>query len=468
MRIVLALAISLIACTKQNPNLCCIDEADCANVGLSDPLGCDDGLLCRGNQCIAEVCANSMECDADAPFCTGASDGRCQQTCAEDGQCPGFAQAASEVFCEAGSCVECRDNSTCDGLTPTCDAGSCVACTRNDQCASGVCVEDGSCAASSQVAYVSPTGAASGECSDASPCSTIELALSLVPARPFVVIDSGTYSRAGTIALNGERRLIGRGATLPLITRSAQGPVVTALSGILKIERLEIFGALGDSGDTATAGHAILCTQGGGVDLSIEDSVLRNNQGHGLEGRMCIVRATRTRFINNEVNGLRLADSTATIDACDFSGNEFSGGSFDGGVYKVTNSFFTRNAFRGLDLFANAGTQIEFNTIVDNGTSTNDVGFECQVGVGVLACPNNLIARNKKQTSSNGCTFVDSLTIETDVAPLKFASPDTAPFDYHIQAGSIAIDAAGATTVDRDFDGDPRPSNGSDIGADEL
>ena len=36
MRIILVLAICLIACTKQNPNLCCIDEADCANVGLDE------------------------------------------------------------------------------------------------------------------------------------------------------------------------------------------------------------------------------------------------------------------------------------------------------------------------------------------------------------------------------------------------------------------------------------------------
>jgi hypothetical protein len=86
MRIVIALAISLIACTKQNPNLCCIDEADCANVGLEEVKGCDDGLLCRGNQCIAELCDASAECDGDAPYCSSA--GTCQQTCSEDVECP--------------------------------------------------------------------------------------------------------------------------------------------------------------------------------------------------------------------------------------------------------------------------------------------------------------------------------------------------------------------------------------------
>lgn len=468
MRIVLALAISLIACTKQNPNLCCIDEADCANVGLEETKGCDDGLLCRGNQCIAEVCATSDECDAAAPYCIAPPEGRCQPSCSEDSECPGFGESSSQTFCEQGACIECRDDSVCAGTTPTCDTGTCVACVRNDQCASGVCVADGSCAAPTQVAYVATTGSATGECTEASPCSKIEFALALTPPRQFVVVESGTYTRSTSLTLNGERRIIGRGASLPLITRSTQGPVVTAVSGILSLERLEIFGGVGDQGDTATSGHGVLCLQGGGSDLSVIDSVLRNNQGHGLQGRMCIVRSSHSKFINNASNGIRLADSTATIDGCQFSGNGFTGGTFDGGVYKVTNSFFTRNTNRGLDLFANGGTQIEFNTIVDNGTGPNDEGFLCQSAVGTLACPNNLIARNKKQTTTAACTFPNSLTIETDIAPLKFVSPNAAPFDYHLQAGSIAIDAAVSTTVDHDVDGDPRPSSGADIGADEF
>ncbi len=139
MRIVIVLALSLIACTKKNPDLCCIDEADCANVGLTEVQGCGDGLLCRGNQCIAEVCSSSAECDADAPYCVNVPDGRCQQTCDDDSQCPGFGEASSLVFCETGSCVECRTNDECDVAAPVCDAGTCRGCVLNVECDSGVC-----------------------------------------------------------------------------------------------------------------------------------------------------------------------------------------------------------------------------------------------------------------------------------------------------------------------------------------
>ena len=55
--VVLFIAILCAACTKQNPNVCCTDAADCAAQGLPQVTPCHDGLLCRGNLCIAESCA---------------------------------------------------------------------------------------------------------------------------------------------------------------------------------------------------------------------------------------------------------------------------------------------------------------------------------------------------------------------------------------------------------------------------
>ncbi len=60
MRNLLALALllgaCLGACTKTNPNLCCTDEADCTSKGIPTDSICSGGLICRGNQCIAETC----------------------------------------------------------------------------------------------------------------------------------------------------------------------------------------------------------------------------------------------------------------------------------------------------------------------------------------------------------------------------------------------------------------------------
>ena len=460
------LLLFVVGCTKQNPNLCCTDEVDCTNVGLEEVKGCSDGLLCRGNQCIAEVCASSAECDADAPFCRLEPDGRCQQTCTEDNQCPGFGQAASDVFCEAGACVECRTADDCGSAsTPICSAGTCVGCSSNDQCESGVCVDDGTCAVQADVAYVAPNGPSTGDCLESSPCATIESALSL--GRPFIVIESGTYTRVGTLSLVGTNvRLIGRGATRPILRRSATGSIVTISSAAsVSFESIEISGA---TGATPNDAHGIRCTQQQGVPkVRLVDVVLRNNALGGMFSQACTVDASRSEIRNNAGFGLQFVDTNATIDRCVVADNAFDGASLDVGVYAVTNSFVVRNGGNGVELTASAGCKVEFNTIVDNGSAVSDgTGFFCNASN--LSFPNNIIARNKIETAGSGCTFPNSIIIDSDITPLKFVSPEAAPFDFHIQAGSLAIDAATITTIDHDFDGDVRPGNAADVGADEL
>jgi hypothetical protein len=56
-----------------------------------------------------------------------------------------------------------------------------------------------------------------------------------------------------------------------------------------------------------------------------------------------------------------------------------------------------------------------------------------------------------------------------DPSSAHFVSPDVQPYDYHLGAGSVAIDAATMATLDHDFDGEPRPKGAArDIGADEA
>src|SRR5690349_11416504 len=94
--------VGLAACpTKHNPDVCCTTEADCMAQGLPPGSACAQGLVCRGNQCIAETCASSAECDAAAPFCINQS---CVEMCNDDSQCPGFGGSADDKFCVAGAC----------------------------------------------------------------------------------------------------------------------------------------------------------------------------------------------------------------------------------------------------------------------------------------------------------------------------------------------------------------------------
>jgi len=64
----LILLVAVTACTQKNPNLCCVDEADCTANGITNGATCTDGLVCRGNQCIAESCTTAAECEAGLPY----------------------------------------------------------------------------------------------------------------------------------------------------------------------------------------------------------------------------------------------------------------------------------------------------------------------------------------------------------------------------------------------------------------
>src|SRR5215470_681066 len=111
--------------TRVNPNACCTDEADCKAHDLPVGKGCDPGLLCRGNQCIAENCESAADCEASAPYCI-LEDNRCEEACNADTQCPGFGQDPSDRFCVSGGCVSCRSGANdCPATAPVCDNNLC-------------------------------------------------------------------------------------------------------------------------------------------------------------------------------------------------------------------------------------------------------------------------------------------------------------------------------------------------------
>lgn len=175
-----------------------------------------------------------------------------------------------------------------------------------------------------------------------------------------------------------------------------------------------------------------------GVELNATAGSLALDQcavvdGHGIrtEGDAVLV-VTRTLIAGNTGAGIQAA-----------------------GPVDITSSIIARNGGVGADL--RDGT-LAFTTIVDN-----IGGVVCGEG----AFPGNLIARNGTETAGP-CTFPASI-VQADLAGLRLAHPDAAPFDYHLTAGSSALDAANiaAGAVPVDFDGDPRGA-APDIGADEL
>ena len=198
--------------------------------------------------------------------------------------------------------------------------------------------------------------------------------------------------------------------------------------------------------------------------MSVTNSMFRNNEASGIEAGQANVEAFDSVFTGNGA-GVRSSSGRGTFERCAVIANS-NGLNLDAEVFVVRNNFIARNTNKGLEIFPSApGNIVEFNTIVDN-----SVGVSCIFSNGLpeTPFPNNLIVRNGVNTTGGTiCTYPNSI-ITNVVADVRFVSPDTAPFDYHIQDGSIAIGGAGTTTLMLDFDGDPRPMTGAEVGADEL
>jgi hypothetical protein len=105
--VTLLLAIAAAACTtKRTEGVCCVTEADCAQLGVGEPRPCEVGQACRAFECVAAECATSAECTSpDAPVCI---DGLCVASCRVDADCAG-----------AASGPHCASDGACFHLAPT-------------------------------------------------------------------------------------------------------------------------------------------------------------------------------------------------------------------------------------------------------------------------------------------------------------------------------------------------------------
>ena len=430
-------------------------------------MSCSDGLVCRGNICIEESCQTANECDLATPYCVMPPDGTCSERCTEDSECPGKGQGAEHQFCEAEACVECRTANDCTAATPVCSGGACVACTEHDQCASGACRTDGTCATGDHVAHVNVVGSPSSDCTVASPCSTIERALALLPTRPYIVLASGTYTRTGPLTILDTRWLIGHGTPNPILDRLDDGPIIIAQAAVdLHLERFELSGATGGISAPQLTGYGLYCkATAGAPKVSLRNMVVRGNF-RGVNSVNCTVSIVKSTFTGMDL-GIELRDSMGIVDSNTFLAAPVT---LDAGVFTFRNNFVARSLGSGVEFYSSStGNVFEFNTIVDNGLMYDpSYGVSCQLTT-PASFPNNIIARNRASTSGTSCTYPGSIIVDTDISALKFTQPNVPPYDYHLMPGSMAIDLAAASTLDHDIDGDARPKGaGRDVGADEA
>lgn len=413
------------ACTKPNPAACCVDQSTCKAADLPGPKDCGGGLVCVNNACVAPTgsaqCGANADCPATMPICTSAN-----------------------------VCIQCQTGTDCSGTTPVCDVptNSCVACTSDDDCSSSVCNEDtGACVSADAIAYASPTGPATADCQQTTPCS-IATAVATATAgtgRDTVRLLPGDYMTNIEVFGGTPIKIVGTGAHV-IESQTTPDPSIYVRNGAnvtirdLKAEELYIDGAttvlsmrrvtflsttqynvMGD-------GHASL------DDVSFAD-VLSVGDGTYLMDRVNVATAMTiapgvrvSATITNSILGAIDLASANTYDVAVSLSTIYGKDGLNDDNFTVQGSFAVTDSIIVSTHNANAA-------ICSSCAITN-----CILQPQPTAIPGNRVADPK---------FVNALA-----------------GDFHLQAVSPAIDGATNTTVDHDYDGLHRPQgSASDIGA---
>ena len=351
--------------------------------------------------------------------------------CTADEQC-----AAPTPFCDTTSetCQQCQVDPDCPADQPVCAAGSCQICRDDSEC-SDACLPDGSCADPARIVHAAPSGGGTA-CSAAVPCDLDTAVSRLSAATDIVELAPGVYPRATALVLGTSATLDGDGATLRSTTATA---VIDVEAGDVTLIGLAIDG-------NAMAGA--ICRQG---------------------GKLALVRA--------QVTGSAPAVSAAcalTIDRSTIASNPGDAIDVTAGPVAITNSFVTGNA-SGVSLVGVATGTIADTTIANNAGApppAMPVGLSCD-SAGVVV-ENDIIYNNP---ISGACTasycdvdaaFVGLGASDVTLDPM-FVSP---PASYHLAPASPVRGLGDpASTIDIDFDGEPRPQpvgTPPDLGADEI
>ncbi len=465
-----SLAFAAVACTKDNP-VCPGPCVDATPIDTPPP------------QCETPG-PNIAECPAATPVCTG----DVCTVCTDDAECDG--RGATPVCAEetTGACVACDDNNrqspavgTADDHCPTatrqvCDAASntCRECRADSECTNGVCNDlNGECA--NTVLHVDNRAGSGGndanDClSAAMPCLTVAGAMAkTVTGTRYIAVHASATRYVGTseVLVNGTSEVFLQGIPDPalpneraILDRSAgNGPIlrVSDSGASLVITGVTLTGAAGTSN-----GDGVICEND--AQLTVLDSILENNAHFGFSATSCTLIFDRSIVREND-----------------------AGGGLVGGNFSITNSFILENDgtnFGGLDI-ANLDPSDVFahNTMYRNTADTGAPGGVRCSGTGIAR--DNIIYGSLgtsvevqgacvHEYSLIGATLVSGMgnITASSAADIRFANIATRPYDLHLTAGSVAFgkggpnDGVGRTV--RDIDGEMRPTNMADLGADEV
>jgi hypothetical protein len=466
---ILVLIAGALACTKPNPNRCCVDAADCQANNIPVGSTCADGLLCRGNQCVAETCSTAAECDPSAPYCVM---GSCGATCSDDTQCPGAGENASDVYCVSGACVACRVGmNDCPSATPVCDMNACRTCVKDSECVSNVCdVDTGMCVSESVVRYASPTGADTNDCSLATPCTPVRAVAISDAAHPWVRVLPGTYTKNDFTISAKSFTLVGTDASLPsALTITAQSNVTFrglsdssySCGGTTNGSNITIRDASSPDGNLGAANCTMsVLNSSFGSSTSTLPMVASFNDN-------AVVTIDRSSFtgpintVHSDPAGLTVTATNSLFINTSFSpGVTATANAAANHIYVAYSTFYSSSGFPAAGC-ANASSLPMAVVFVDDIFYTYCMGWPCDAFQSTTGCAPDTSVLYPEGTRSPGTNAI--------VMDPKFV--DGPNSNFHLQAGSPAIDVAKviASQPSTDYDGTTRPQGaGYDIGAFEY
>ena len=159
----------------------------CGDAGTDGPSVCDmDASMCveclANSHCNANGSVNKV-CDTSTRTCVG---------CLADGHCNADGSVSKVCDTSTHTCVGCLPtNDICTGTTPICTNKTCRPCTADTQCATGICMEDGHCAGTTEIIFVefSSNGCPGADGTSAKPyCAPNEAVAQLLSGRNVIVI----------------------------------------------------------------------------------------------------------------------------------------------------------------------------------------------------------------------------------------------------------------------------------------
>ncbi len=312
----------------------------------------------------------------------------------------------------------------------------------DSECASTVCnVDTGACLAPADIVYVSPSGAAVGDCTQNAPCSIARAQDVITPARS-VIRMTGAFTSVVELIVPKSYTIVGTGATVAGI-----GLQMKMGGGMATVRGLVLEGTV--SCRTTTGARNAL--------------TLRDVSAGGLNLSKCLVQANHIDAIGG---GAQIFDDTTVVIDRSHITHDFiaSGANID---LVLTNSVLRD----GLSFSAGANFRAsgQFNTFLS--------GLGCYIGASNVF-ENNIVYQAQAGNDNalvGTCTFRNNIAFpqlntvgtNTIIADPKFV--DFANNDYHLMSDSPAIDAAdpNATTL-IDHDGTARPQGAADLGAFEY